>query len=392
MDQAPTPGGAAKVALNYEIKDPKRLRGLKDKGHQALFKAGVQFFSVGDHESALNSWIDIGPTDESAVNYNRAVGYLIKASGLTQSDPGAAYEQVDKAYQDLFLSAQDYAETDAALFEQVRNLRDGLKEYEGVHEAVVATQPTSTPSTDVSAPKKTGSKFALLIGIGQFEDGNVNPLSAAPRDVDTMKSSLKAAGFKDENIYSLVDTEATLQGIRNAINEIGQKVDDDSLLVVSISSHGSSPSDNDPLYKEGFIFCHDSNLDQLFATAYPIIDFREHLDRRIRCQQKIIFQDTCHSGAGSSRLTGTRIEFVQWPDYMAIFAAAGENQVSVETDGNGIFTKSLADYITAKKGKVTVSEINDHLTSSVPAMAGKLNFKQNPQVFLGAGAGQISLN
>ena len=393
MDEAPTPSGGMRYGMDYEIKDPKRLSGASDSEKKA-FERGLKEYELGEKDDAFETWSAIGDTDVEPILYNQAVGELRSASSLTQSNPAAAYAAVDRAYDKLLDASGEYGDDEAGLYEQVSKLRKALEPYKGQESAVVASTPTGTggSATAVSPPGKASSKFALLIGIGQFEDSTVTSLSAAPRDVDTMKSALMKAGFPESNIIALKNEGATLQGIRNAINEIGQRVDENSLLVVSVSSHGSSPADNDPLYKEGFIFCHDSNLDELFATAYPIIDFREHLDRRIRCQQKIIFQDTCHSGAGHQRLSGTRIEFVQWPAYMAIFAAAGANEVSVETNGNGIFTKTLADYIAQKSGKVTVAELNSHLSSTVPQLASDLNHQQNPQLFTGPGAESISLN
>lgn len=390
MDQAPTPSGGMRYGIDHDLKNPKKLKGASSD-EEDDFRAAMRAYDNGDQDIAFERMLAIGDTDCDAISYNQAVAELRSASKLTQSNPGGAFAAVDRAYNKL-LDAGEYSNDEEALYRQVSDLRKALEPYKGQEVAVaVATTATDDPA-DIKAPSKASSKFALLIGIGQFEDSNVTALSAAPRDVDTMKEALLKAGFKESNIISLKNEQATLQGIRNAINDIGQRVDESSLLVVAVSSHGSSPADNDPLYKEGFIFCHDSNLDQLFATAYPIIDFREHLDRRIRCQQKIVFQDTCHSGAGTSRLTGTRIEYVQWPAYMAIFAAAAANEVSVETNGNGIFTKTLADYIARKGGKVTVSELNQHLSSTVPKLANDLNHTQNPQLFTGPGAESISLN
>jgi hypothetical protein len=395
MADAPRPDHETGFSASYELKEGKKAAKGLNNTQKNDFVNGLADFNSGDYDAAITSWERIGDSSNAAVKYNLGIAYLMKTSRLSASNPGAAYESAEKAKQALRQSSGTYRNKEEALYSGTDRLVKGLEQFQGISAPVQVAQSASTASSapsSVPAPSRAGSKHAVLIGVGEYEDSRIPGLSAAAADVALMKRALLAAGFPAKNITTLVNEEATKQAMQTAIIGLGKKVDENSLVVIAISTHGTDPRDFDGPAAESFIVCYDTNIDAFSFSGYSVIEFRNQVDRWLPCRQKIIFQDTCHSGSGSMRMTSMEIKAMEWPDYMAVFAASGESESSLETDGNGIFTKSLADIIQREKGRVTVAQINEHLANTVPQQATELGYRQNPKLYLGAGAQDIRLN
>lgn len=94
---------------------------------------------------------------------------------------------------------------------------------------------------------KLGSFFYLIIGINDYPGEN-HDLRYAVADAQSIRDSLYTAnGYAGEYVL-LTDASATREGVRAAIQSIGQKMSGDGqdYFVMTFSGHGGSQTDPDP--------------------------------------------------------------------------------------------------------------------------------------------------
>lgn len=87
-------------------------------------------------------------------------------------------------------------------------------------------------------------KYALLIGINDYDGDRFQPLMGALNDVQLMKDVLvKRFSFKPENIRMLTNQEATHTGIQKAIQELARNISPGDFVYIHYSGHGSYTCD-----------------------------------------------------------------------------------------------------------------------------------------------------
>jgi hypothetical protein len=150
------------------------------------------------------------------------------------------------------------------------------------------------------SPTHVRKKWALVIGIDQYQDERVPRLNFAVKDSQDFEEFLKdpeGGRFDPANIIHLVDQKATLTGIRQALGKLRAQVQKDDLVVLYFSGHGS-PREMDP-NGMSYIITNDTSLDgpeNLYATSLQMIDLVQQVNRDIKARRVVLFLDTCYSG------------------------------------------------------------------------------------------------
>ena len=88
------------------------------------------------------------------------------------------------------------------------------------------------------------AKYALLIGIDDYTDTEFPSLKGAKNDVKLMEDLLISRwGFLSQNIYKLMDQEATHTGIAQAFAELEKMIQTGDMVYIHYSGHGSRAPD-----------------------------------------------------------------------------------------------------------------------------------------------------
>jgi len=273
--------------------------------------------------------------------------------------------------------------------------------------------PTVAARQPVSVSPYVHRKLALVIGVGKFKDGQINPLNFTTNDAQAFAKTLQTE-CKFDSVEMLLDEKATLYNIKTAMNNLAGIATAEDLVVVYIASHGSPESlDSGGI---NYIVTHDTEADNLYATAYQMVDLLNDIERRISAERVVAFIDTCYSGAtfkerpkvwvGSRdfgiplgpnadaikrRLVRAEREVRIAPAPSAarrklqgigrvIVASSGQDQQAWESKrlGHGYFTYYLIDALSQQK-EVSVQDLFDHLSKEVPkAVWQNINKRQNP--------------
>ena len=258
---------------------------------------------------------------------------------------------------------------------------------------VVATGPGGQTTEAVAAPR-IDERWAVVGGISQYASEDIPDLEFAKADAQSVYDFLtsSAAGpFEEDHILFLTDENATGSAMREAMFVFLQQADWDDLVVIYYAGHGApDPNRPDNLY----LLPHDSDLDAMASTAFPMWDVKTALRRQIKAERVIVIADACHS-AGTQEDDVTGISggrnaiaggFTQLftPSRRLSITAADTNEFSLEDvrwGGHGVFTYFLLEALKGRgdingDGIVTFSEVYEYVSGSVvEATEGR----QNPQ-------------
>jgi hypothetical protein len=165
----------------------------------------------------------------------------------------------------------------------------------------LVTIPVLQPAASTT-PKFGGRKFAVLIGVSEYKynEGGLGDLSYAHRDAEALRDFLKTPSggdFRDEDILYLVNDQATLATVSDALKRFLTKAGPNDLIYLFLAGHGA-PDPYDP--QRLYFLLHDTKVADIPRTAFPMDRLREFLDQQKSQARLICFLDTCHS-AGISK-------------------------------------------------------------------------------------------
>jgi hypothetical protein len=203
-------------------------------------------------------------------------------------------------------------------------------------------------------------KYALLIGVSDYQDPNIPDLKYPKNDVILLGSTLIGhVGFSPDRVIPLLDQAATKQAIENEINRVAEYAEADDMVVIYFSGHGSYGSDQDGDETDGtdeYILPWDTIYGRLY-TAIPD-DLFGYWVRRIRSKKILLAFDSCYSGGAAKgtksfqMMKGTTKTQPQDSvvsdvsrDGVVVLTASKADQLAQESErlgkGHGVFTYFL---------------------------------------------------
>lgn len=153
-------------------------------------------------------------------------------------------------------------------------------------------------------------KHALIIAIGEYPSKTGWSSISSVNDVPLIKDALLAQGFKEANIATLIDAQATKKGIEQAISALEQKIKKGDIVVIHYSGHGQQIFDDNGDEVDGLdeaLVPYDAYVK--YTHNYKgenhlrddelgniIANFRNKLGKD---GQLLITLDSCHSGSAT---------------------------------------------------------------------------------------------
>ncbi len=157
---------------------------------------------------------------------------------------------------------------------------------------------------DASPPGPIKNRYAIVVGIGQFKYG-INLLQYAVRDANSFYVFLtdpKRGGFKEEEVLFLTDQNATRSNIMDALNKIRSLAQEDDLVILYISSHGTPPDK----YGGVHIVTYDTEIkprERVWQTSLNEGALKEFLEQ-LRAKRVVFVLDTCYSNGAYAGISG----------------------------------------------------------------------------------------
>lgn len=252
---------------------------------------------------------------------------------------------------------------------------------------------------------KIGKRWAVVIGVSDYADKRIQALQFADDDARAMHAFLRSpagGAIPESQIRLLVNERATAAAIRDALFVFLQQASEEDHVLVYVAAHGApDPKRQANLY----ILPHDTNLDAVAATAFPMWDFKTAVRRQIASERVVVIADACHSAGAliddANPISGAFADLFS-PSRRVTLSASGKNELSREGKewggGHGVFTHTLLEGLGGKAdadedGVVTFVEAASYVERSVPTLtAGKQNPKRMglgdvPLAYVGTPAG-----
>ena len=245
------------------------------------------------------------------------------------------------------------------------------------------------------APDGKGQLWAVVIGISSYK--NVPPegqLRFAHRDAEDLATFLRSpggGGFPSNHIKLLLNQDATVSAIRTAIGTwLVRSAEPDDVVYIFFAGHGVVEGDS-----EGYLLAHDSDPQNLYATALQVSELDRILTQRLHARVVVLMADACHAGqiGWTSRGTTERALVTKYLDEVGKsgsgvvrLLASRANENSFEDNrwggGHGAFTHFLLEGLKGnadrdKDGFVRVGELLDYLSQIVPE---ETLARQHPQM------------
>ncbi|MBY0358854.1 MAG: tetratricopeptide repeat protein [Candidatus Obscuribacterales bacterium] len=304
-----------------------------------------------------------------AARYEEAEPYFKQALAIYQKI--AAKDDTD------YLSCLD---GQAKLFRCTKRVAEAEK-LEALSDALLTAADRENVKEFLNKPFT--DKWAVCIGISEFKDKS-NNLSWPAKDAsDTAEHLIQFEHFPATHVRLLQNSQATKKNILNVIGSQWLPVNakEDDLVVIFISSHGSSASSTSSGFN--FLLPYDST-DDLSTSGIPMQELMRMIKNNIRANRVIIVLDACHSGAT------TKSEVKRQGNFDARSLAHDAGQVilcSSEVDEtsadsskleNGAFTHYFLEGLRLRGDQTTLGEAFRYAQKRVIEYSDSDDDKQTP--------------
>jgi uncharacterized caspase-like protein len=256
--------------------------------------------------------------------------------------------------------------------------------------------------TPVAGPR-IANRWAVVIGVGDYDNKSVPKLRFAESDADAMYRLLTTrAGYARENVLLLTDKapeKPTLQNIRLALGDfLARKTTRDDMVLIYYAGLGAPEVDASSKETDGqakYLIPRNVQPESLRRTAFAMEEM-QGLVARIPAERVVLLLDTSYSGAAGGRtfvppnarprsLSDQFLERLAKSRGRLVITASGANEVALEPAdlGHGLFTYYLLEGLSGKAdrngdGIVTVSELYPYLEDQVDRKSRAAGGRQRP--------------
>jgi len=264
---------------------------------------------------------------------------------------------------------------------------------------IPATIKIGEGSIEKNRPLK--DKWAVLVGISNFQDPSLNLQYAAKDARDFRNFLINESNFKPDHVKILVDAQATRANIIGALGAdwLGTRVGPDDLVLVYISSHGSTATSE--AKNTNFVAAYDTNMNNLILAGIPMQWLTAGISKLVKSDRMVLVLDVCHAGAAqlsakeaaaplvSEDETGKglvyranqeplvkekvssgsefQVDELRPGKGQVLIASSDANQTSYESKNykNGVFTFRLMEGLRQEGGQTTLSEACNYMKERV---------------------------
>ena len=232
--------------------------------------------------------------------------------------------------------------------------------------------------------------WALLIGINKYH--NETHLNYAVADAERMHRLLtEKLDFPADNVFMLLDEEATLINIKKEMNKLSEVANDSDRVLIYFAGHGIT----EPLPKggeEGYLIPIEGDKNDLYTTSLPMSEMKR-ISKRVSAKDMLFLMDACYSGlmgVGNRGLSldesaNISLRKIAAGGSRTVITAGRKGEIAQENAewGHSPFVKNLVSGL--EKGMadlnddnyITGSELGMYLTNQVTADTDN---KQTPDV------------
>lgn len=232
---------------------------------------------------------------------------------------------------------------------------------------------------------------ALLIGIGQYDDANLQPLAAPDLDVAALQELLRRPDIGASRTDEVtVLNNPTLQQIRDTIETFCTLRDPNETVMIYISGHAIVTDQ-----RELFLPCRNTARSHLEQTAYSLSELKAELEACSARQQTVIL-DCCFSGTFARDMIAPQDFNAIAESFVSPNRALLTSPISIEysakhkSNRNSTYTQLIIDAFETgmadgaanqpMRGEINVTELHAYIATrlqdSLPALSPTLHSQE----------------
>lgn len=243
------------------------------------------------------------------------------------------------------------------------------------------------PAKPVEALPGSSKRFALVIGVDEYEDSQINKLEGASNDAKAIVEALvQYAGFPRDQVKLLtadqpLERRPTRNKILRGLSNLRGAVPKDGLLLIAFAGHGIERGDQAYLLPSDAELSNDVSL--LEQSSINVDDMRKRIIET-GVGQVLMILDACRNdpsagrGDADNRLTTRFAEHFNFEDrnsevkaFATLYATAvGYRAYEYKEKKQGYFTWALVEGLKGAaandKGEVTLNGLLNYLQDQVP--------------------------
>ncbi len=242
-----------------------------------------------------------------------------------------------------------------------------------------------------SAPKKKGTKYALLIGVSDYARNEMEDLKFPARDVIRLGEILVGSGsFQKKYVLILTDdprvkewnknANPTAARIRKALENFAKRCEPEDTLIIAFAGHGVQFRGE----KENYFCPADGKLTDRKSLIGLRSEVYRMLDRSCRARVKILLVDACRDDprTNTARTTAKKRPELDLQDLnrpqnlrapksvLAFFSCcAGQKAFECPKLKHGVFFNFVIEALSGKasdiQGRVTLADMKSYVKDNV---------------------------
>lgn len=219
---------------------------------------------------------------------------------------------------------------------------------------------TSSLAADEWEPAKT---HAVIVGVLEWQNG-LSSFPKGSRKDQELRDVLVKRGVLEENIDLILDDEATLPRIREAVAHAAMEAEPGSTLIVYYAGHGWSAGDD-------FCFANYEVDSSKQDTAWSLRELGATLAKDFKGQRAFLWADCCYSGGLEVVVDALAKENVN------AFCLTSASTADTSTS-NWTFTQSIIDGLNGEPivdansdGDITLGELNAEVRDAMQHLEGQ---------------------
>jgi hypothetical protein len=227
----------------------------------------------------------------------------------------------------------------------------------------------------------SNNNFALIIGVGGDQiEYTVNDAIMLHKNL-TNKDLI---GYPKENVILRTEEQATRKGILDAFDELHEKTDEDSTILLYYSGHGGKY-----LTKHKFFLQpSDMTADNVEETMITAEELKEKINA-LPSSKLVLFLDCCHAeGLVQSGIKGLYGMAQKLNDEQGIWlmASCQDNEKSYGGGDHSFFTQALLDVLAGRHVRpftdpeISMMDVVEYIFNEVPKMASNCVDENNNEV------------
>ncbi len=252
------------------------------------------------------------------------------------------------------------------------------------------TAPVTNSSKKVGAATEIRDKWAVVIGVGQFEDPEITPLKFAFKNTTALIDVFKNVGvgrFAPDHVVAIANKAATKESIEQTLTDdwLCKKALPEDLVVIYICTRFVRGEAG----KGVMLLANDTKLESAAQDGIPLSSMLSNIKRRLQSKRVIAFLDlspAVRSTDASSTDGGLNIEAIAKNSGVTVLSATKGMQQSQNSAVGPVssFAQYVVEGMTSGMGTLPLAAVAGYVVDSVSRDATNVHGKEQTPQFVAA--------